>query len=74
MGTKDQGGGAVQRVTEQQVQVATSGNEVRKGVNVLTTSDPKNAAPNPFVQAQNQGSAQGKQAIPAGSNEGKPSE
>jgi hypothetical protein len=26
--------------------------ELRKGVNVLNTSDPKNPAPNPFVQQQ----------------------
>ena len=26
------------------------GNDVRKGVNVLNTSNPQNPAPNPFVQ------------------------
>jgi hypothetical protein len=42
------------RVTEQRVDLRPSGNDdVRKGVNVLNTSDPKNPAPNPFVQNQN---------------------
>jgi hypothetical protein len=30
-----------------------STNDVRKGVNVLSTSDPKNPALNPFVQSHN---------------------
>jgi hypothetical protein len=58
---EDKKGVVVTRVTEQRVDVQSSGNnEIRKGVNVLNTSDPKNPAPNPFVQNQNatQGTAQ----------------
>jgi hypothetical protein len=36
-----------------------SSNDVRKGVNVLSTSDPKNPAPNPFVQSHNSTVKQG---------------
>jgi len=46
-------------VTDQQVKLPTSGSEVRKGVNVLSTSSPENPALNPFVQ--NQGKLQEKQ-------------
>lgn len=45
---------------DQRAQLPSSGVEFRKGGNVLSTSDPKAPAPNPFVQAQNQGPAQGK--------------
>jgi len=62
---------AVRRVQEQQVQVPSSGDEVRKGVNVLTTSNPKNAAPNPFVQGQNQSTPPGQQSNPGAESEGK---
>lgn len=34
--------------------VTPPANEFRKGVNVLTTSDPRNPAANPFVQQQKQ--------------------
>ena len=44
--------GARQFATDQRVDLRPSGNDVRKGVNVLNTSDPKNPAPNPFVQNQ----------------------
>jgi hypothetical protein len=40
-------------VTDQRADTVSPG-ELRKGVNVLNTSDPKDPAPNPFVQAQNQ--------------------
>ena len=36
--------------------------EIRKGVNVLNTSDPKNPAPNPFVVAQNESVGQAAQS------------
>jgi hypothetical protein len=36
-------------VTDQRVELV-SADELRKAVNVLTTSDPENPAPNPFVQ------------------------
>jgi hypothetical protein len=45
---------------DQQAQLPSSGIEFRKGGNVLSTSDPKAPATNPFVQAQNQGPTQGK--------------
>jgi hypothetical protein len=47
---------ATQYLTDQRVDLRASGNDVRKGVNVLNTSDPKNPAPNPFVQNQPGGS------------------
>jgi len=43
---------AISYVTDQQIKLPTSGTEVRKGVNVLYTSSPKNPAPNPFVQSE----------------------
>lgn len=61
---------------DQQVQLLTSvqhlssGIELRKGGNVLPTSNPKAPAPNPFVQAQNQGSTQGKSPAPSGDGQG----
>lgn len=61
----------VRRLQEQQVQIPASGDEVRKGVNVLTTSNPDNAAPNPFVQGQNQSTTQGKQPGAGSNSEGK---
>ena len=45
---------------DQGAQLPTSGIEFRKGGNVLSTSDPKAPATNPFVQAQNHGPSQGK--------------
>ena len=45
-------------VTDARVDLPSS-NDVRKGVNVLTTSDPKNPAPNPFVQSHNSTVKQG---------------
>jgi hypothetical protein len=39
---------AVRPVTDQRVELV-SADELRKAVNVLTTSDPENPAPNPFV-------------------------
>ena len=41
-----------------------SSNDVRKGVNVLSTSDPKNPAPNPFVQSHNLTVKQGMERTP----------
>jgi hypothetical protein len=46
-------------LNELKVMIPPSNEELRKGVNVLTTSDPKKPAPNPFVQARNQGAAHG---------------
>jgi hypothetical protein len=40
------------RVTDARADLPST-NDVRKGVNVLSTSDPKNPAPNPFVQSHN---------------------
>jgi hypothetical protein len=48
-------------VGDQRVELTSTGGDVRKGVNVLNTSDPKNPAPNPFVQNQNQGGQGGQQ-------------
>jgi hypothetical protein len=39
-------------ITDQQVKLPTSGDELRKNVNVLNTSSAENPAPNPFVQNQ----------------------
>jgi hypothetical protein len=58
-------------VMELQVQIPVSGEEVRKGVNVLTTSNPKNAAPNPFVQGQNKSTSQDHQSNPGTKSEAK---
>jgi hypothetical protein len=41
-----------------------SSNDVRKGVNVLSTSDPENPAPNPFVQSHNSNVKQGTERTP----------
>ena len=41
------------------VQLLSSGIELRKGGNVLPTSNPKAPAANPFVQAQKVGTNQG---------------
>lgn len=46
-----------QTVTDQRVELFPA-DELRKAVNVLTTSDPKNPAPNPFVHGQGNGSNQ----------------
>jgi len=46
------------RLSEARVDLPSS-NDVRKGVNVLSTSDPKNPAPNPFVQSHNLNAKQG---------------
>jgi hypothetical protein len=51
---------------DQQVQLPSSGIEFRKGGNVLSTSDPKAPATNPFVQAQNHGPTQGKDPSQSG--------
>ncbi len=40
------------RVQEQRADIVPTADELRKGVNVLTTSDPRNPAKNPFVQQQ----------------------
>jgi hypothetical protein len=59
---------------KQAAELPSSGVEFRKGGNVLSTSDPKAPAVNPFVQAQSQGSAQGKSLTQGGggqSNESK---
>jgi len=60
-----------QVTTDQRADVGAGGGELRKGVNVLNTSDPGNPAPNPFVQAQNHSQAQnnnGGQNQPSNSN------
>ena len=62
---------SVRHLIEQQVQLPTSGIELRKGGNVLPTSNPKAPATNPFVQAQNQGSTQGKSPAQGGDGQGK---
>ncbi len=85
MGTNDQDKGTVRRVIQQQVEIRSygkdqrveipsSGNDLRKGVNVLPTSDPKHPDPNPFVEAQKQGATQGRQPNPSSNNAGKRSE
>jgi hypothetical protein len=50
--------GKTMRITDVRVDLPSS-NDVRKGVNVLSTSDPKNPAPNPFVQSHNSTFKQG---------------
>lgn len=49
---------------DQRLDLRVQMNDVRKGVNVLNTSDPKNPAPNPFVQ--NQSAGQGTEPTTAG--------
>jgi hypothetical protein len=64
-------GSSIRHLIEQQVQLPSSGIEFRKGGNVLSTSNPKAPATNPFVQAQNQGSTQGKSPAHGGDGQGK---
>jgi hypothetical protein len=45
---KNSNAAVVRPVTDQRVELV-SADELRKAVNVLTTSDPENPAPNPFV-------------------------
>ncbi len=59
MANKDEEPEIVGRVAEQRVDISSSESELRKGVNVLNTSDPSNPAVNPFVQSQNQNASQG---------------
>ena len=61
MATKNHAMQELRHLTEQKVRIPPSNEELRKGVNVLTTSDPKNPAPNPFVQARNPGAPHGNQ-------------
>jgi hypothetical protein len=42
----------VLQVTEQRADLLPTADELRKGVNVLNTSDPRNPAKNPFLQQQ----------------------
>ncbi len=51
-----------QVLTDQRADMVPPGAEVRKGVNVLNTSDPTNPVVNPFVQAQNGAASQSQQA------------
>ncbi len=75
MASKDEKTGSVRRLNEHRVDIPPVGNEVRKGVNVLNTSDPKNPAPNPFVQNQSQDSHQGtKQTVAGNQGDAKDSE
>jgi hypothetical protein len=70
--SKAKGSGSnIRHVIQQQVQLPSSGNEFRKGGNVLSTSDPKAPATNPFVQAQNQGTTQGKSPAQSCDGQGK---
>jgi hypothetical protein len=62
MATKESKESIRQTATDQRADIVSLGGELRKGVNVLNTSDPKNPAPNPFVQAQNQAVAQNQPA------------
>jgi hypothetical protein len=62
MATKESKEPIRQTATDQRADIVSPGSELRKGVNVLNTSDPKNPAPNPFVQAQNQAVAQNQPA------------
>ena len=74
MSKAKESGSSVRHLTEQQVQLPASGTELRKGGNVLPTSNPKAPATNPFVQARNQGSNEGKSAAHSGDGQGKNSE
>jgi hypothetical protein len=62
-----------QLITDQRADIVSPGGELRKGVNVLNTSDPKNPAPNPFVQAQNQATSQNQQSSTDTGGQGKES-
>jgi hypothetical protein len=42
----------ISQLREQRADLVPTADELRKGVNVLTTSDPRNPAKNPFVQQQ----------------------
>ena len=53
MDLKDNAKKSRQYANDQRIEINPS-RELRKGVNVLNTSDPKNPASNPFVPAQNQ--------------------
>jgi hypothetical protein len=56
------------RVREQRADLLPTADELRKGVNVLNTSDPRNPAKNPFVQLQTE---QKKEASNGSKNENK---
>jgi len=74
MARKNEDQGTARHLIEQQVKLPSSGNDLRKGVNVLHTSDPNNPAPNPFVQALNRGTTQAEEPSSGNSNEVKRSE
>jgi hypothetical protein len=61
-------------LNELKVMIPPSNEELRKGVNVLTTSDPKKPAPNPFVQARNQGAVNSNQSSSTSKDPGRRSE
>jgi hypothetical protein len=60
-----------QMANDQRTDIVSTVGELRKGVNVLNTSDPKSPAPNPFVQAQNQAAGQNQQASADAQGQGK---
>lgn len=68
MTKKDQQPVVRSMANDQRLDLATNGNELRKGVNVLNTSDSKNPAPNPFVQSQNQSGTSGQPANKSSDN------
>jgi hypothetical protein len=74
MSTKNHAIGNVRHLVEQKVRIPPSNEELRKGVNVLGTSDPKQPAPNPFVQARNQGAANSNQSSSSSKDPGRRSE
>jgi hypothetical protein len=61
MATKDDANENLRHLMEQKVKLPPSNEELRKGVNVLPTSDPRTPAPNPFVQARVPAATQGNQ-------------
>jgi hypothetical protein len=74
MATKNRAIKNLSYATDQKVRILASNEELRKGVNVLGTSDPKNPAPNPFVQARNQGAVNSNQSSSRSEDPGRRSE
>ena len=71
MASKNEDQETARHLIDQQVKLPSSGDDLRKGVNVLHTSDPNNPAPNPFVQALNQRTTQREQSKSSNNNEPK---
>jgi hypothetical protein len=55
---------SIRKLTEQRVDNGSSNDDLKRSINALPTSSPKNPAPNPFVVGRkpSQGSTNGKQS------------